>query len=281
MAIPTFTTLKVGSNAQIAKLSAYAPSVGAFIVSLVVVLFIVWPKFTEVLRLRTANSELASRVELLGKKAGTLSSYAQDKDQLEAQLGAADQMLPSGKGVFTLIAQVEGAARSSGVLINKIDIAPGAVEGSSAKSSTGAQTGPQQAVSPVAPPAAVGNLPAAQSVIGDSSGIAPKIQAKLSITSDYKSFLQFITNLLSLSRVVEIKDLSVAAAEGSGQIRASLAVDAYWQALPSELSAIESPVETLTSDEEEKLSRITDTGLITTPTLPSVPLGRSDLFAPF
>lgn len=277
MSIPTLTTLKADSNAEISKLAAYAPSVGAFVVSFAVVFFIVWPKFSEVLRLRAANSELSASVELLAKKADILEVYAEDKDQLEVQLGAADQMLPSDKGVFTLIAQIEGAARSSGALLNKLDIAPGSVNANQSKSAGGAQA----VVTPTSVPPVTGDpptIPGAETGVGQA---APKVQTKLSVTSDYKSFLQFIKNLLSLSRVVEVKDLSVAAAEGSGQVRASLTVEAYWQALPRELSAIESPVETLTGEEEEKLSRVTDTGHITTPTLPTVPLGRSDLFAPY
>lgn len=280
MELPTFTTLKVGSNAEISKMTAYAPTVGAFVVSLIVIFFIVWPKFTEVLRLRTANDELASRVELLNKKADFLKAYAEDKDQLEVQLGAADQMLPSDKGVFTLIAQIEKAAGSSGVLINKIDIAPGSINN---KSSTSlANQGTATTVAPTTAPSAAGPPPVSGAGAKDSQELSTKVQTKLSITGDYKSFLQFIKNMLSLSRVVEIKDLSVSAAsEEGGQIRASLTVDAYWQTLPSQLSSVETPVDTLTSDEEEKLSRVTDTGLITTPTLPSVTLGRSDLFAPF
>jgi len=206
----------------------------------------------------------------LSVKVQKLEFLSANRGVLEENLGAAEALIPSNKSVFSVIAQIERAAGASGVLLNRIDVTPGPVE-----SENGSV------------PAAVSNVPTAPqstqtAAKSDDFGGAPRVQIKISMTSDYKSFLQFLKNALAISRVISIRDLSAASAsDSSSQIRASMVVDAFWQPLPSDLASIETPISDLTSQEQEKLSRVTATGLSASPATPSVPLGRVDLFAPF
>ena len=63
-----------------------------------------------------------------------------------------------------------------------------------------------------------------------------------------------------------------------------MTISAYWKQLPTDLGSIETPVVELTESEKETLQKIIDTGLATAipaPSLPQVPVGREDIFAPF
>lgn len=279
MALPTLSTLKTGSSADLSRITVFAPSVGALLISVAVVIFIVWPKFSEVLRLKTANQELATRAELISKKAQQLEELSVKKDELQTQLAAANQLLPSDKSVFTLIAQIEGAGKASGVLLSRIDVAPGSINDTkSGSGKPGSQSSAENVQAP-APVAGQSAVPAAGSSGAENS--SAKIQVKLTLSGDYKSFLLFFRNALSMARVITIHDLSVSAGDSAGQVQSSFVIDAFWQPLPRELAAVETAIDELSSEELARLDQVTSTGSITTPTVPSVPLGRSDLFAPF
>ncbi|GEM_PF-3391150 len=270
MGVPTLTGIKNSNQAQITKVTSLAPSIIAISVSLVIAVFIVWPKFSEVLRLKTDNKNLEDRAKRLDEKAQVLNSL--DRGDLETQLTAANYLLPSDKGVFTLIGQVERAAASTGVLLNRVEVSPGNVTGDEGKST--------QNTPPAAPPAS------GEGVSGGAIAAvrAPRIQLKISISSDYKSFLQFINTLLGNSRVVTVSDLSISSASsgGSGQIRSAFLLDAYWQPTPTDLSSIETPLTELLPSELERLSVVeASPSASANVSVPSVPLGRSDLFAPF
>lgn len=266
MDVPALSTLKVSDRGEISRFASLAPSIAAIVISLVVVVFIVWPKFSEVLRLRRANSELTSRVAQLEAKAQKLEVL--DRDELTSQLAAAEQILPSDKSVFTFIAQVENFAKGTGVLLNRVEVAPGVLQGD--------QVANQPAIQ-AQPPGAVGG---AQAV----TAVSPKVQLKITLSSDYKSFISFLTAILNSARLVSVEDLTISSSStsgGAGQVRTTLLVDAYWQSLPVELAAIETPVEDITETEAQILSRVASSGSVGSPVVSQVPLGRSDLFAPF
>ncbi|OGD89107.1 hypothetical protein A3F45_04185 [Candidatus Curtissbacteria bacterium RIFCSPHIGHO2_12_FULL_41_17] len=260
MQLPTIAILKSENSAQLTKLTNLAAPVGALVISVLILIFVVWPKFSEVLRLRTANRDLTTRAFNLTQKADKLGSL--DNLLLEGQLVAAEQLLPSDKSVFTLVSQIEKTAGASGVLLSRVELTPGNLSENAA---------PDKPV-------------AAQSAAKDDTlGVASKIQLKISISSDYRSLVIFLNNILSLPRAVAVRDLTIAASSSSGssQIKASMLVDAYWKALPKQLASIESPVEEPTPNEASRLERISSTGFSTLPSIPSVPLGRQDIFAPF
>lgn len=259
MQLPTIAILKSENSAQLTKLTNLAAPVGALVISLLILIFVVWPKFSEVLRLRTANKDLTSRAFNLNQKADKLASL--DNLLLEQQLVAAEQLLPSDKSVFTLVSQIEKTAGASGVLLSRVELTPGNLS--------------ENAVPDKPVPA--------QSAGKEDLGVASKIQLKISISSDYRSLVIFLNNILSLPRAVAVRDLTIAASSstGSSQIKASMLVDAYWKALPKQLASIESPVEEPTPNEASRLERISSTGFSTLPSIPSVPLGRQDIFAPF
>jgi len=261
MQLPSLSTLKTSSNIELTRLISLAIPIGSIIISFLIILLIVRPKFMEVLRLRSDNQELTDRAEKLQQKVKKLEGL--DRFELEQQLTASEQLLPSDKSVFTVIGQIERAAGASGVLLSRVEVAPGPLDDSSAGK----------------PMPAPGN----QGEDADVGSLAQKVQLKLSLNSDYKSLLQFLNNLLSLSRVITINDLSVSASssEGSTQIRVSLSFDAYWKSLPKQLASIESQIADLTPSELDRLKNIQSTGFVSPPTVPEVSKGRPDLFAPF
>ena len=220
-----------------------------------------WPKLSETLQIKNSNSELTQNADSLKQKAGILSRL--DQAELEKQVVASEQLLPSDKNVFLLISQIERAAASSGVLLNRVESTPGLLDTASGGASA----------NPAAPSA------------GAPTEIAPSIKVSVSLTSGYSSLLSFLNNVLVIPRAVSITDLSVSSAtsEGSSQLKVSLSIVAYFKQLPTDLGSIEAPVAELTQSEKERLKKIIDTGLATAPSVsvPQVPVGRADIFAPF
>ena len=110
---------------------------------------------------------------------------------------------------------------------------------------------------------------------------ASQVQVRLSITSGYASLLSFISKMYSGARVINVDDITIAtASSGESQVRTAFSIDAYWQPLPIDLGSIEKPVSPLTDSEVELLDTVGEQGVSSVPTVPEVPLGRSDLFAP-
>ncbi len=233
MNLPTLTAFKIKDNAEATQALGLAVPIGAIVISLIIAAFIIWPKIQEIMALRTDNQQLVSRAQVLEKKASTLATL--DKSKLEEQLISAEQLLPSDKNVFSILRQIEGAASATGVLLNKVEVVAGTINTAPGANSPNV---------PVSPPVA----PLTPGAIGPD--LAPKVQLRLSTTSDYTSLLKFLTSLYSFSRVVSIDAISLSAAIGESlQLRTSFTVDAFWKSLPQELGSIENPVENLTSSE--------------------------------
>lgn len=261
MQLPSISVLKLQNSAEITRLTNLAAPIGALVISFIIIIFVVWPKFSQVLRLQGANKDLTIRSSNLSQKASKLASL--DSILLEQQLVAAEQLLPSDKSIFTLVSQIEKTAGASGVLLNRVELTPGNLS--------------QGAVSDKP-------VPSQSQAKDELSGVASRIQLKLSISSDYRSLVIFLNNILSLPRALAVRDLTISAASSgtlSSQIKASMLLDAYWKPLPKQLASIETPVEEPSANEAARLERIKSTGFSTFPTVPSVPLGRQDIFAPF
>ena len=255
----TKSTAKAESSLDIAKYTSLVVPAVSIALSFLVLFLIVWPKFSETLQIRNSNSELAQKVGSLDEKAGILSNL--DETELGEQVVAAEQLLPSDKNIFLLISQIEKAAAGSGVLLNRVETAPGLAEAVSAGQSAGST------------PSGAGAQPA----------IAPSVKVSVSFTSGYSSLLQFLNNALTLPRVISISDLSVSASssEGSAQLKATMSIIAYFKQLPTDLGSIEAPITELSDSEKARLKQIVDTGLATFGQVEQVPVGRADIFAPF
>lgn len=269
MKLPALSNLKIGYSRNFAHFAKVVVPIGVTAASVLVLIFVVWPKFGDVLSLRRVNNDLALRAGKLEEKAQKLSGY--DQSQLESQLGYSEALLPSDKEVFSMVAQIERAAGASGVVLNKVDASPGSVGNTSGQGAT------------TAPPL---NLPGTSLTGADvAGGNTPKVQVKVSLFSDYKSFLQFLNNVFAFSRVLVIRDLTLSSVGGtgqtSGQIKTLITIDAYYQPLPLELLSIEAPIDDLTPPEIKRLNQVKASGTSGPPILPSVAGGRSDLFAPF
>lgn len=274
MHLPAIAMPKIPGMPDISRFTGLAAPVVAIAVSILVTVFVTWPKFSEVLTLRTSNQDLAVRLSSLSEKAAILQSLSSDQEELELHLARAEQLLPSDKNVFSVIQFVEDVSGSSGVLLNRLEVSPGAVGG------------PGQGVPASASPPQASAGPGG----GTTVDAAPKVSLKLAVTSDYLSFLEFIGSILSFSRVVSVGDLSLSASGSTGQayeIRSSFTLNAFWQSLPSELASVESPVEVLTNDEKELLEKVKFTGITQTFTpsggdgqTQTIPTGKIDIFAP-
>ena len=254
-------TAKAESSLDIAKYTSLAIPAVSILVCLAIFMLVVWPKFSQALQIKKSNAEFIQKADSLKQKAAILASL--DKTELEKQVVAAEQLLPSDKNVFLFVSQIERAAASSGVLLNRVESTPGSL-------------------SSVPSEPSVNPAPSSAEV---KTEIAPSIKATVSLTSGYSSLLSFLNNVLAIPRAVSISDLSVSAAtsEGSAQLKASMSIVAYFKQMPTDLGSIEAPVAELTQPEKERLEKIIDTGLATTPSVsvPQVPVGREDIFAPF
>lgn len=248
------------------KFIKLAPAVLGIIVCIVVVVFVIWPKFNEVTKLRSENVHLEERAKALEDKAKLLGGFS--KQKLEDQFIISEKLIPSDKAVFSMVSQVEKAASNSGVILNKIDLVPGSVNDQNA--------------------AASGTVVSSSGVPGESGSIGvdtPRIQIRVAITSDYQSALRFLNSLLASHRAVAITDLAIgsgAASGGGSSLKSSMVVNAFWKPVPKELPAIETPIADITEAEAKLLNIIGNTVEATASAdVPKVPLGRPDLFAPF
>lgn len=248
------------------KVIKLIPSLLGIVVCILVIIFVIWPKFNEVMKLRSENIELDKRVGALQEKTKLLSGFSQSK--LEGNFINAEKLMPSDKAVFSMVSQVEKAASASGVILNKLDLVPGAAseQSSAVESGTVSSSGAQGEIS----------------TLGVNT---PRIQIKVSITSDYLSVLRFLDILVFSSRAVAITDLSVASNStggGGGSLRSSMVVNAFWKPLPKELPAIEASVQDISPEEEKLLKGIAESlDATASADVPKVPLGRPDLFSPF
>lgn len=266
---------KLTSGMGTSKVVKIGVPVAAILIAVAVLVGVVWPVFGKVVNLRISNKQLVERVKGLEGKLSALQSL--DRDVLDRQLGASEQMLPSDKGVFSVVSQIENEASKSGVILGRVDVAPGSIGASllPAQSAT-AQT-------------AAGGTTKPPTEAEAAKAETPFVEIKLSLTSDYQSLLRFISALNSLPRVVTIPGIVVVADSTTGAIRSQMSVDAYWKPLPAELPPVEAPIVLLTEDEERILAGVKEiefaaSGAVTGGGVaagPTVPTGKSDIFAPF
>ncbi|MCR4305913.1 MAG: hypothetical protein NUV73_02410, partial [Candidatus Daviesbacteria bacterium] len=85
--------------------------------AVLVAYLVIWPKFGEVLSMRTTNKQMDVQAAQLEEKAQMLGALSQNKVVLEKQLAQAEQLLPSTNGVFLVLREIEQAAGSSGILL--------------------------------------------------------------------------------------------------------------------------------------------------------------------
>lgn len=248
------------------KLLTLAPSILSIVVCLVVIGLVVWPKFNEVMKLRSENEQLKQRATALEEKASLLSGFSQQ--QLERQLVTAEKLLPSDKAVFSMVSQIEKAASSSGIILNKIDLVPGVINDDG---SSDVQVN-------------AGTVVGAQADLGSLGVTTPRIQVKVAITSDFRTAQIFLLKILNYQRSIAISDLTMSySASGTGTaLLSTMVVNAFWKPIPKELPAIETPVADITEEEKKVLSNV-EKGFeaSSSAAVPQVPLGRQDLFAPF
>lgn len=263
MNLPTLASAAKVEKLDLSKVIIFAPPAIAILASFLIAFFVVWPRFKDVLSLQQSNKTLAENAISLEQKVTALASV--DRTKLKAQLLAADQLIPSDKNIFNFIGQIEAVRNLSGVVITNLSVGTVGQFGASKADASGA-------AAPTPPPVATSVDPVLSN--------AGEVQMKLSLTSDYRALFQFLDNVYALPRVAIVKDLSLSAVDS--QLTTNMTINALWQALPTELAAVESPLLTLTASQEELLSKVEKSGTaITTQVVPEVAKGRSDIFTPF
>src|SRR3989344_5463312 len=122
MNLPAIAMPKIANMPDLSRFGGMATPSAAIVVSILISVFVTWPKFSEVMKLRAANQELSARLSSLNEKAGTLENLSTKREQLEFLLARSELLLPSEKNVFSLISQVEGVSSSSGILLNRLEV---------------------------------------------------------------------------------------------------------------------------------------------------------------
>lgn len=270
MEIPTLAVAgkKAERSFDLSKVFLFGPSILAIAISLLIAFLVVWPRFGEAQRLKVSNKTLEETAVKLEAKAEALSRL--DQDQLKTQLTAAEQLLPSEKGIFTFIRQIENVRNGSGVVITNLSV------GSVGQFSTGSETtvGDSQNGAPVPPPSAP-PAAGAQPDLGDVS----KVTMKVTLTSDFDQIFGFLNQLYALPRVTTVSGLSFSLDQG-GLIGTTMDINSLWQELPSELPSVEAPLATISEPEAALLKKVESEGSVASPVVvPDVPKGKTNIFA--
>lgn len=270
--LPSFSTAgvsKLEKSEGGVKAAKLAPSILGIVVCLIIIAMVVWPKFNEVVRLRAENEKLKERAGMMSVKSQILSGLSYDL--LEEQFIKAERILPSDKAVFSMISRIERSAIETGMILDKIDLVPGAIKGEDPSSGQ------------------IGGTNVPTGVQGGDLGLVgsdiPRLLIKVSIIGDYRATLAFLNSLDLSVRLVSITDLSIARSDStSGGLRSSMTVNAFWKPLPQELPSLESPVEEI-SDVQAKILESSKAPIEASGSsnviVPQVPIGRTDLFATF
>lgn len=251
MNLPALNTSKISEKYESNEILSLIFPIFGIIASILIAAMIIWPKINEIRDLQESNKQLEQRFDSLQAKISVLIGLNEQK--LENQLIASEQLLPSEKNTFSFLSQVEGASVTSGVILNKVDVSTSEVSSQSRSK-----------------------------VVKSTSSKGTAEDIKLSISSDYQSLLQFLTSIKLFSRVSTVDEIKINVSSSDGsQLIASFSVKGYWRVLPASLGSVESPVQTLTPLEEAILEDVTKPESSEAPELPTVPVGRGNLFTPF
>ncbi len=271
MNVPSMTTVAKTNEKSLdfSKVLVFAPSVVAIAASILIGFFVVWPKFSETLKLRGSNKTLEETAVKLEAKASALSKV--DQGKAKQQLSIAEQIIPSDKNIFPLLQQIENVRNDSGVVISNLSVGTVGQFKSCDAASSSDTTGSGAAA---APPAPSNDDPIAAA--GASS-----VSMKLSINSDYKSMLKFLSDVYNLPRVTVVNDLGFGVGQ-QGQLTTQLTISSLWQATSAQLPSVEAPLASLSKTDLDLLSNVQNTGVVNaSPVVPNVPKGKPDIFTPF
>jgi len=250
MNLPALPSSKISEKYESSEIFSLIFPIFGIIASILIVALVIWPKINEIKDLQKTNEQLVIRADNLENKIEVLALL--DEEVLEDQIIAAERLLPSEKSTFPFLSQVEGASVTSGIVLNKVEVLD------------------------------LGGGAKTRGAVAKNSGAGTSESIRLSITSDYQSLLQFLTNINLFSRISTVDEIKIDVSIADGtQLSSAFTVRGYWKELPSSLGSIESPVVSLTSAEESILKEVTQPESSEAPELPDVPVGRGNLFTPF
>src|SRR3990167_311520 len=103
---------KAEKGVDFEKILMFGPPIASIAVSVLIVIFIVWPRFSDVMTLQKTNKTQAENADMLEKKVALLASL--DESKLKSQLVASVKLIPSDKEIFSFIGLIEQTRNSSG-----------------------------------------------------------------------------------------------------------------------------------------------------------------------
>jgi len=226
-----------------------------FLIILILSVTIFRQTIINIVKLRAENELEKNRLMVMTTKA----SYLQDLDQnqLGKRVRELEQVFPSKKPALELLNSLSSLAQEDGVQLSAVTLKPGKlVEESPAQETTKASTGGGQM----------------QSFLLD-----------FSVNGEVEKVNGFIKDLERTAPLTKIEDLTIAI-QGSREkeqnlnLRLGLSVRVYYQSLPKTIPPIEAPIVHLTSEEEVILDQLSLFKFFPLETLPSVTMGKEDLF---
>lgn len=273
MDVPSFGVAAVGKKTErsidFSKILFFGPSVVAIVVSVLIGVFVVWPKFGEVQELKTTNVNFEETADKLEKKVEALKRL--DKNLLTKQLVAAEELLPSEKAIFKFIRLIENVRGNTGVVFTTLSVGTVGQFTSGEEKANAEAGGAEAGVAPVAPPA---TAPADPSLADVS-----QVSMKVSIVSDFDQIFKFLNELYALPRVTTVSGLSFAI-DQEGRINTNMDISSLWQERPKALPDVEAELATLTEAEIELLSKIeTGSTLVPFVEIPESDIGKSNIFS--
>lgn len=224
-------------------LSIYAFPVISGIVVLILLFGIVLPRVEAVFTLRKKIAQSKQKVDAMDKKLTTLRGFNQNL--LSKDVKKVEIALPPEKDLSSILSNLESLASQSGVAIAGVQTTPGEVRPAS------------------------------------SNGETDNILVKVTITGNFGQIKSFLGKVISAPRLMSANSLAVSAnpSATTASLSASLDLAAYFQIPTSVEFNVDEPLQTLNSEEEKILTKITPA--VTLPSVAPPVTGRSDPFAPF
>jgi hypothetical protein len=233
--------------------------------------FFVVPSFRKVSKLRREISLASQELEALDDKVGVLESF--DEPALFEQVEVLEQVLPSKKDVFGLLAKVNGLATDNKIAVGKFVLSPGSIATETATESARSESQQVTDSRRARGASSLESIAIALSISGPFDGVS--------------TFLKGIEQSKPLMKLTKIKlfpeKLRSPSATTSASLRvgASLELDLFFVALPKQIGAVGDPIFPLSEVEQELYDELLGLKSYEISIPSTVVTGREDPFAPF
>ncbi len=244
------TTKSVGLSRPLAgvlggKYATYLLPVISALIVLILLLFVVKPRFLDIFKLRNNIAQAKQDVVVLESKLTTLKGFNQDK--LLSDVKKVEVSLPSDKDLPGLLLTLERIAAETGVSIAAVQLTPGQI-------------------SPTPAGGEVENFP-----------------VKATITGNFFQVKNYLVSVFGSPRMVAVKSVTITSgtAGAVASLSATLNLDSFFQQLAATKVVVRDPLQNLTSTELQILEKIAVPAPVAGVPPPPPVTGKADPFAPF